>query len=129
MRLPSHFWRFSFHSVLQISGQVLPLLAAAVAIPVIYRRIDPTAFGAFTIALSALGMFAMLDLGLGRATVRFMARALAAGETRRAASVAVYSALLLGTFSIVLCVLAVIFLPAAASRWMQGGAGEGHVLA
>src|SRR5688500_11949070 len=98
MRLPSHFWRCSFHSVLQISGHVLPVLAAAVAVPVLYRRIDPAAVGAFAIALSALGMFSMLDPGLGRATVRFMSRALAAGETRTAASVAVYSALLLGTF-------------------------------
>lgn len=113
---------------MQIGSQVLPLLAGAIAIPIIYRNIGRADFGVFTIGLSALGLFALLDLGLGRAAVRFQARAFADGQPARAASVVVHSALLLGGFSLVLCLVLFALAPLIAAHWIQSQAGPNDTL-
>lgn len=114
-----HVRRLSLNVVMQIGSQVLPLLAGAIAIPVIYRNIGRADFGVFTIGLSALGLFALLDLGLGRAAVRFQARAFADGQPTKAASVVVHSALLLGGFSLTLCLILFALAPLIAAHWIQ----------
>lgn len=114
-----HFRRLSVNAVLQISSQLLPLLAGAAALPLIYKRIHGADFGVFTIGLSALGLFSLLDLGLGRAAVHFMARAFADRNTTRAASVAVHSGLLLGAFSLGLSILFLASVPVIATHWFQ----------
>jgi O-antigen/teichoic acid export membrane protein len=123
-----HLRRLSVNAVLQIGSQVLPLLAGAIAIPIVYRNIGRAEFGVFTIGLSALGLFALLDLGLGRASVRFTARALADGNPERAASVVVHSAVLLGGFSLALCVALLALAPIIASHWIQSQPAEHETL-
>lgn len=123
-----HFKRLSANVVLQIGSQVLPVLAGAIAIPIIYRNIGRADFGVFTIGLSVLGLFALLDLGLGRAAVRFMARAFADGNPAGAASVVVHSAALLGGFSLTLCLLLFSLAPFIAAHWIQSPAGPHDTL-
>ena len=113
------FWRLSANTVLQISSQTLPLLAGAVAIPFIYKNIDSRDFGVFTLALSMLSLFSLLDLGLGRSTVRFMSRALADGDELKAASVAAHSAFLLGAVSLALALLFFAMVPSLVVHWFQ----------
>src|SRR5229473_7614658 len=112
-----HFRRFSLNALLQIGSQVLPLVAGAVAIPLVYKNIGRVEFGVFTIGLSALGLFALLDLGLGRAAVRFMARAFSDNNLIGAASVAAHSALLLGGFFLVLSIALFAMTPAISAHW------------
>jgi O-antigen/teichoic acid export membrane protein len=119
-----HLRRLSVNTALQIGGQTLPLLAGAAAIPIIYRHISHADFGIFTVGLSVLGMFSVLDLGLGRATVRFLARAFADGDFPTAASVAVHSAVLLGGFSLLICVASVAFVPDIAAHLTQPDSGH-----
>jgi O-antigen/teichoic acid export membrane protein len=121
-RALSHFRRFSVNASLQIGSQVLPLVAGAVAIPLVYKNIARSDFGVFTVALSMLGLFSLLDLGLGRATVRFMARAFAIGDTVGAASVVSHSAILLGGFSWVACIVLLFTVPLIAGHWFQTSA-------
>ena len=123
-----HLRRLSVNTILQTASQILPLLAGAAAIPIVYRNIGAESFGIFTIGLSALGFFTVLDLGLGRAAVRFMARAFAGGDTRRAASIVVQSTLLLGGFSILLCLLLVVLAPTISVRWIQASADQHSLL-
>jgi O-antigen/teichoic acid export membrane protein len=123
-----HFRRLSINAALQVGGQLLPLLAGAIAIPIAYRNIGRAEFGVFTIALSALGLFSLLDLGLGRAAVRFMARAFADGNPVRAASVLVHSAVLLGGFSLTLCIALFALAPIIAAHWIQSQAAEHDTL-
>jgi O-antigen/teichoic acid export membrane protein len=118
-RILFHSKRLSVNALLQICSQVLPLLAGAVAIPLLYTRIGRDDFGVFTIGLSALGLFSLLDLGLGRAAVRFMARAFADGDFTAAASVAVHSALVLFLFSLVLSIVSFCAIPLAAAHWFH----------
>jgi O-antigen/teichoic acid export membrane protein len=119
-----HFKRLSLNALLQIGSQVLPLVAGAIAIPIVYKNIGRVEFGIFTIALSALGLFALLDLGLGRAAVRFMARAFADNDLPEAASVAVHSGLLLGGFSLALTIALAATIPTIVRHWFHFTANE-----
>jgi O-antigen/teichoic acid export membrane protein len=117
--VPLSVRRLSFNLVTQIGGQIVPVLAAAVAVPVVYHHIGAAQFGLFTLALSALGLLSILDLGLGRATVRYVAQALAANDRDRANSVIMQSMAILGLFSLVLTLFVVLLLPAKAPQWMH----------
>jgi O-antigen/teichoic acid export membrane protein len=109
---------------MQIGSQVLPLVAGAIGIPIVYGNIGRNEFGVFTIALSALGFFALLDLGLGRASVRFTARAFAEGNSAGAASVVAQSALLLGGFCLIMCVALLALTPYIADHWIHSQSAE-----
>lgn len=61
------------NTLLNVAGQVIPLLVAVVAIPVLVRHLGTGGYGVLSIAFAALGFFGILDLGLGRATVHAVA--------------------------------------------------------
>ena len=64
----------------QIVSQVAPALAAIAVIPFLLRNLGSEAYGIVTIFFTSLAYFAMLDLGLGRAATRFIARSLEARQ-------------------------------------------------
>ena len=64
-------------------GQVLPLIAGIAFIPFIVRGLGPDRFGLLGIVWIVFGYFSLIDLGLGRATTKFMAEWLAKGELYR----------------------------------------------
>lgn len=64
------------NSVLNLLGQVLPLLVGFLSIPYVVRGLGADGFGILSIAWMLLGTFSMLDLGLGRATTKFVAESL-----------------------------------------------------
>jgi O-antigen/teichoic acid export membrane protein len=119
--------RISMNVVLQSGSQFVPLIAGAVGMPLVYRNISHADFGVFTIALSALGLFTVLDLGLGRASVRFAARAFADRELEKAASIVAHAAILLGGFSLALCGLLFGLAPLIAEHWIRAMPSE-HAL-
>jgi len=65
------------NTVLNLAGQVIPLLAALATIPYVVRSLGPERFGILAIAWLVLGYFALLDFGLGRAATKFIAECLA----------------------------------------------------
>ncbi|MGA8940216.1 MAG: oligosaccharide flippase family protein [Acidobacteriaceae bacterium] len=123
-----HLRRLSANTALQIGGQLAPMIAGIVSVSLIYRNIGATGFGIFSIALSVLGLFSFLDLGLGRATVRFAARAFSGGDVEGAASITVQSILYLGSFALLLCVLGLVFSSALANNWIKARPEEHEVL-
>lgn len=116
--------RLSVNTMLQIGGQILPVGAAAVAIPFVYRDLGAADFGIFTIALSAMGLFSILDLGLGRALVRFAARDFARGDMAGAASIVAQSGIFLGAVSVTLALAVFLASPALASHWVRSSPGS-----
>ncbi len=56
-----------------ISGAGLPLVLAVVTIPVLIRVLGTERFGVLAITWVILGYFGLFDLGLGRATTKFLA--------------------------------------------------------
>jgi O-antigen/teichoic acid export membrane protein len=71
------------NSLLNFVGQAGPLLVAAATIPLIIRGLGVERFGLLSIAWVAPEYFTFIDLGLGRATLKFAAEALGKGEKDR----------------------------------------------
>jgi O-antigen/teichoic acid export membrane protein len=53
-------------------GQAVPLLAAVVSVPYVIHGLGPERFGLLSLAWVVLGYFTIFDLGLGRATTKFI---------------------------------------------------------
>ena len=68
------------NTILNLIGQSSPLLVAVITIPFIVRGLGMERFGLLSLAWVVLGYFTIFDLGLGRATTKYVAEALAKGE-------------------------------------------------
>ncbi len=87
------------NALYNVLGQALPLVVGLAAIPVTLRSLGEARFGLLGLAWAILGYVGVLDLGLGRATTKFVAEYVAAGDTerlRRAATLAVASQTAMG---------------------------------
>lgn len=71
------------NTAFNLLGQGLPLFVALFATPAIVRGLGVDRFGILTLAWMVIGYFAMFDLGLSRATVKYVAEALGKGEVER----------------------------------------------
>jgi O-antigen/teichoic acid export membrane protein len=71
------------NTAFNLLGQGLPLFIALVATPSIVRGLGVDRFGILTIAWMVISYFALFDLGLSRATVKYVAEALGKGEVER----------------------------------------------
>lgn len=72
-----------WNTLLNFAGQTLPLVAGVALIPYIIKRLGPDRFGILGIVWVIFGYFSLFDFGLGRATTKFLAEWLAAGEVRQ----------------------------------------------
>ncbi len=75
--------RLAKNAVFNFGGQILPLLSGIVLIPYIVRSLGPDRFGMLGIIWVVFGYFSLMDLGMGRATTKFLAEWLAKGEESR----------------------------------------------
>jgi len=64
------------NTVLNLFGLTLPLLVGFLTIPVVIHRLGTERFGILSIIWVVVGYFGFFDLGLGRATTKFVAEAL-----------------------------------------------------
>jgi O-antigen/teichoic acid export membrane protein len=69
--------------IFNLAGQVLPLLVALATIPYVIRRLGAERFGILSIAWVLLGYLGLFDLGLGRATTKFVAECLGRDEIEK----------------------------------------------
>jgi len=70
------------NTLLNFIGQILPLLVGIVTMPFVIRGLGTDHFGLLSLAWVVLGYFAIFDMGLGRATTKFVAEALGKGEEK-----------------------------------------------
>lgn len=84
------------NSVLNFLGQLLPLAAGVATIPMVVRGLGNEAFGILSIVWMLLGSFGVLDLGLGRATTKFVAESLHS-ETSHRIPALIYTSIALQT--------------------------------
>lgn len=68
------------NSVLNLVGQVLPLLLALVCIPIILHGLGAQRFGVLALSWIVVGYFGVFDLGMGRAATKFISEALGRGD-------------------------------------------------
>jgi len=71
------------NTALNFIGQVIPLFVGVVTIPFIIRGLGTDRFGILSLAWVVLGYFSLFNLGLGRATTKFVAEYLGQGQTRK----------------------------------------------
>lgn len=62
-------------------GRILPLLVGIITIPILIRKLGLERYGFLTLAWSVIGYFGLFDLGVGRATTKFVAEYLALHKT------------------------------------------------
>ena len=70
------------NAILNFIGQVIPLLIGVATIPFIVRGLGVERFGVLALAWVVLGYFGLFNLGLGRATTKFVAEYLSQGRVR-----------------------------------------------
>lgn len=61
------------NTILNFIGQVAPLAIGVIALPFIIHGLGTDAFGILTLAWAVVGYFSLFDLGLGRATTKYVA--------------------------------------------------------
>ncbi len=104
------------NSVLNLLGQLLPLAAGVVTIPVVVQGLGADAFGILSIVWMLLGSFGVFDLGLGRATTKFVAESVHPGKQHRIPAL-VYTSIALQTgLGVVAALLLAAFVPVLAGR-------------
>ncbi len=82
---------------LNLIGQVIPLIVAVATIPFIIRGLGADRFGVLSLAWVVIGYFSIFNLGLGRATTKFVAEALGKDKSERIPTI-VWTSLILQLF-------------------------------
>jgi len=67
------------NTLVNFTGQIVLLIAGVVTVPFVLRTLGAERFGILSLAWVVLGYFSIFDLGLGRATTKFVAEAVGAG--------------------------------------------------
>ncbi len=65
--------RLATNSIWNLSGWVVTLVLNFVAAPITIRQLGPDAYGIFSLLLTVITPLGLFDLGLGEATVKYMA--------------------------------------------------------
>ena len=68
------------NTVWNLGGQVVPLVVAIFAIPLLIKGLGTDRFGVLTLAWVVIGYFSLFDLGLGRALTQLVAKKLGAQQ-------------------------------------------------
>jgi O-antigen/teichoic acid export membrane protein len=69
--------------VLNVAGQVIPLLVGVGTMPYVIRHMGPDRFGLLSLAWIVVGYFGLFDLGIGPATTKFVAELLGKGDIEK----------------------------------------------
>jgi O-antigen/teichoic acid export membrane protein len=75
------------NTTLNVLGQAVPLLVAVFSLPPTIRGLGAERFGILSLAWVLVGYFSLFDLGLGRATTKFVSEAMSRGEDHRVAGI------------------------------------------
>lgn len=97
------------NTVINFIGRVIPYIVAVVTIPYVIHGLGAERFGIMSLAWIVLCYFNLFDLGLGRASTKFVAEALGKGEMERIPDIvwtSIAFQILLGTVGTSLMVIA-----------------------
>jgi O-antigen/teichoic acid export membrane protein len=107
------------NSIFNLAGQVLPMLVGILTIPYIVRGLGTSEYGILSIALMILGYFSIFDLGLSRATVKFVAENLSPERVHRVPELVWTSLSLLITVGCVGGAIAAAFVPISVTHFFK----------
>lgn len=104
------------NTVLNFIGLAMPLLIGVVTIPFIIKGLGTERFGLLSLSWVILGYFTLFDLGLGRATTKFVAESLWQGQTERLPQLVWTSLLIQGFLGLLGGLLLTAFVPLLVNR-------------
>jgi O-antigen/teichoic acid export membrane protein len=85
-------------AIWNLTGEAAPFVLALVAVPILVHHLGASRFGVLTLAWLTVGYFGLFDFGLARATTKFVADAVGAGESDQISAIAWTSILLMAVF-------------------------------
>jgi O-antigen/teichoic acid export membrane protein len=107
------------NSIFNLVGQILPMLVGLLTIPYIVRGLGTEQYGIFSIATMLLGYFSIFDLGLSRATVKFVAENLSPERVHKVPELVWTSLSLLVAIGTLGGILAAIFVPVSVTHFFK----------
>jgi O-antigen/teichoic acid export membrane protein len=99
------------NTLFNLLGQVIPLIVGFIAIPILIKYIGIQRFGVLSIIWMVVGYFSLFDMGIGRATTKFVAESLAKGIYEDLADLIWTSIVLLILFGIIGCLIIILLTP------------------
>ena len=91
----------AINSLWNFTGQIIPLLIAALSVPIIIKYLGIDRFGVLTLAWTVIGYFGLFDFGLGRAITQMVSNKLGQNKEKEIPDLVWTSIVLLGGFGIV----------------------------
>ena len=107
------------NSIFNLVGQILPMLVGLLTIPYIVRGLGTAQYGILSIAFMLLGYFSIFDLGLSRATVKFVAENLSPEKIHRVPELVWTSLSLLVALGCLGGTLAAMFVPLSVTHFFK----------
>jgi O-antigen/teichoic acid export membrane protein len=107
------------NSFFNLLGQVLPMFVGVVTIPYIIKGLGINGYGILSIAYMVLGYFSIFDLGLSRATVKFVAQNLSPENIHKVPELVWTSLGLLVGLGCAGGILAAAFVPFAVTHFLK----------
>lgn len=104
---------------LNLAGQGLPLLVALATLRFVIAGLGSERFGILSMAWVLLGAMGAFDMGLGRATTKFVAECLARGEAEQLAGLLWTSLLSQVGLGVVAALLLARLVPVLVTRWLR----------
>ena len=99
------------NAIWNLSGQVLPLVAAILVIPLLLKLMGAEGFGLVTIIWTLIGYFSLFDFGLGRALTKFVSMELGQQNPRALPDLVVTAMTLLVVLGIAMACLIWLSIP------------------
>jgi O-antigen/teichoic acid export membrane protein len=106
-------------SIWSLSGQAATLMVSLVATPFVIRLLGTEAYGVFVLINVLIGYFAVVDLGMGQASIKFGAEAHARGDGRAEVEVFWTSLLVLSIPTVVTALLLALMAEALAEQVLR----------
>ncbi len=107
------------NTIFNLVGQVLPMVIGVLTIPYIVRGLGAAQYGILSIAMMLLGYFNIFDLGLGRATVKFVAENLDPENAHKVPELIWTSLSLLVGLGIIGGTLSALFVPVSVTHFFK----------
>lgn len=99
------------NTVFNLLGQVVPMAAAFLSIPIIIRGLGTERFGVLSLVWMIVGYFSLFDMGIGRATKKYVAEYLGRGEIEELPKLVWTSISMLAAFGAIAAILLAAFNP------------------
>jgi len=107
------------NSVYNLIGQILPMFVGVVTIPYVVKGLGANGYGILSIAFLVLGYFSIFDLGLSRATVKFVAQNLTPENGHKVPGLVWTSLALLIGLGCLIGIAGAAFVPLAIHRFLK----------